>query len=257
MSHVHIPDVPRQHEEKTLSDAFSRTELLLGTDAMQRLAKASVIVFGVGGVGGFVVEALARSGVGRIDVVDDDEVAPSNVNRQILATAQTMGRPKVEVAAERIRSINPNCKAVAHRCFYLPQTADRFDLSTYDYVVDAVDTVTAKLHIIARAKAAGVPVISSMGAANKLDPCAFRVADIDKTSICPLARIIRKEARKRGLGHFKVVFSTEEPVVRRGLDSEPGDPHPRRSGTPGSVAFVPSVAGLILAGEVVRDLCEP
>jgi tRNA A37 threonylcarbamoyladenosine dehydratase len=244
-------------KEATLSETFSRTELLLGGDAMERLAASSVIVFGVGGVGGFVVEALARSGVGRIDVVDDDAVAPSNINRQILATTDTLGRPKVEVAVERIRSINPDCRAVAHRCFYLPQTADRFDLGKYDYVVDAVDTVTAKLHIISRAKESGVPVISSMGAANKLDPCAFRVADIDKTSICPLARIIRKEARKRGLGHFKVVYSTEEPVIRQGLASEPGDPHPRRSGTPGSVAFVPSVAGLILAGEVVRDLCAP
>ncbi|MDO4806578.1 MAG: tRNA threonylcarbamoyladenosine dehydratase [Coriobacteriales bacterium] len=237
-----------------MSEAFSRTELLLGSDAMECLAASHVIVFGVGGVGGYAMEALARSGVGAIDVVDDDVVAVSNINRQILATTEALGRPKVEVAAERIASINPQCQVVAHRCFYLPQTADRFDLTQYDYVIDAVDTITAKLHIISSAKAAGTPVISSMGAANKLDPTAFRVADISKSSICPLARIIRKEARKRGLGHFKVVFSVEEPVIRQGLKSEKDDPHPRRSGTPGSVAFVPSVAGLILAGEVVRDL---
>ena len=237
-----------------MEERFSRTEMLLGSKAMQRLSCKRVIVFGVGGVGGYVCEALARAGVGGIDVVDDDLVVESNINRQIIATTHTLGRPKVEVMVERIASINPDCKATAHKCFYLPQTADQFDLTQYDYVVDAVDTITAKLHIISEAKAAGVPVISSMGAANKLDPTTLRVADITKTSICPLARIIRKEAHKRGLGHFKVVYSTEEPVLRRGKPSDPDDPHPRRSGTLGSVSWMPPVAGFILAGEVVKDL---
>ena len=239
-----------------VDERFSRSAMLLGQDSMERLAQARVIVFGVGGVGGFAVEALARSGVGHLDVVDDDEVAASNINRQIIATTQTLGMPKVEVMAERILAINPYCDVVGHKCFYLPQTSGLFDLAQYDYVVDAVDTITAKLHVITSAKEAGVPVISSMGAANKLDATAFRVADIYKTSICPLARIIRKESRKRGLGHFKVVFSTEGPALRQGAPSDAQDPHPRRSGTPGSVAWVPSVAGLILAGEVVKDLID-
>lgn len=236
------------------SERFSRTELLLGREAMERLARSHVIVFGVGGVGGYVVEGLARSGVGAIDLVDNDEVVESNINRQVIATSETLGKLKVEACAERIASINPACRIRGYKLFYLPETSGLIDLGKYDYVVDAVDTISAKLRIIQKAKQAGTPVISCMGAANKLDPCAFRVADISKTSVCPLARVIRKEARKRGLGHFKAVYSTEEPVIRQGLQGEPGEAHPRRSGTPGSVAFVPAVAGLIIAGEVVRDL---
>ena len=230
---------------------FSRTERLLGTEAMERLAGCRVAVFGVGGVGGFVVEALARSGVGSLELCDKDDVDITNINRQIIALQSTVGRPKVEVAAERIRDINPNCRVTLHRVFYLPETADQFDFSQYDYVVDAVDTVTAKLSLIQRAKEAGVPVISSMGAGNKLDPTAFRVADIYETSVCPLAKVMRRECRKRGIEKLKVVYSTEEALVPRdsGEEAEAG----RRS-VPGSVAFVPSVAGLIIAGEVIRDL---
>lgn len=235
-------------------ERFSRTKLLLGDEAMERLWHSRVIVFGIGGVGGYVCEALARSGIGSLDLVDDDVVCESNVNRQIIASQATLGMPKVDAMAQRVKDISPACIVVPHQCFYLPQNAHEFDLTAFDYVVDAVDTVTAKLHIIASAKEAGVPVISSMGAANKIDASALRVDDITKTSICPLARIIRKEARKRKLGHFKVVYSTERPVIRQGAPSAENDPHPRRSGTPGSVAFVPSVAGLLLAGEVVRDL---
>ena len=235
---------------------FSRTELLLGPEAMDALRRARVIVFGVGGVGGYAVEALARSGVGHIDVVDDDVVSLSNVNRQVIATTSTVGLPKVEVMARRILDINPNCDVTAHQCFYLPQTANLFDFSAYDYVVDAVDTVTAKLQLVARAKEAGTPIICSMGAANKLDPTAFRVADVDKTSICPLARIMRKEARKRRLGHFKVVFSTEPALKPRQPDDVAAELRQGSSNRslPGSVAFVPPAAGIALAAEVVRDL---
>lgn len=237
-------------------ERFSRTQLLVGDQALDKLANASVIVFGIGGVGGYVVEALARCGIGALDLVDDDEVSLTNINRQIIATTSTIGRPKVEAMAERVTDINPTCTVTTHQCFYLPQTADRFDLAQYDYVVDAVDTVTAKLRIIQAAKEADVPVISSMGAANKLDPTAFRVADVDKTSICPLARIIRKEARQRGLGHFKVVFSTEpalKPDLPDGWQAEQRPGSSSRS-LPGSIAFVPSAAGLVLAAEVVKDL---
>ena len=237
-------------------ESFSRTELLLGPDAMRRLAQSHVIVFGVGGVGGYVVEALARAGVGGIDVVDDDTISPSNTNRQILATRDFMGKRKSLVAAERILAINPACEVTAHECFYLPATSSSIDLGSYDYVVDAVDTMTAKLHIVSQAKAAGTPVISCMGTANKIDPTAFRVDDITKTSICPLARIMRKEARKRGLGHFKVVYSTEparKPVGNVDLQKELRAGSSNRS-VPGSVSFVPPVAGFILAGEVVKDL---
>lgn len=240
----------------TVDERFSRTGMLLGAEAMDRLAEAHVILFGVGGVGGFAAEALARTGVGHLDLVDDDVVGITNLNRQIVGLTSTLGLQKAEVMAERVRDINPSCEVTAHRCFYLPETADRFDLSSYDYVIDAVDTVTAKLHLIGRAKEAGTPVISSMGAANKLDPTAFVVADISKTSVCPLARIIRKEARKRGLGHFKVVYSTEpaiEPQGEADLERELRPGSSNRS-LPGSVSFVPPVAGLILAGEVVKDL---
>ena len=226
---------------RPVSDRFSRTELLLGTEAMERLARAHIIVFGIGGVGGYVVEALARSGVGALTLVDGDLVAESNINRQIVATANVIGLPKVQVMARRIQLINPSCQVKAHRCFYLADTADLFDLSHYDYVVDAVDTVTAKLLIAERAQAAGTPVISSMGAGNKLDPTAFRVADIYETSVCPLAKVMRKECRKRGIDRLKVVYSQEPPVQER-------------ADVVGSVAFVPSVAGLTIASEVVKDL---
>lgn len=239
-----------------MSERFSRTALLLGEDALNKLAEARVIVFGIGGVGGYAAEALARSGVGSLTLVDNDDISESNINRQIVALTSTVGMSKAQAMAARVADINPACRVSVHECFYLPQTADRFDLSAYDYVVDAVDTVTAKLQLIRAAKEAGTPIISSMGAANKLDPCAFRVDDIDKTSICPLARIIRKEARKRGLGHFKVVYSTE-PALTPHLDEGWRDELPEgstRRSLPGSVAFVPPVAGLILAGEVVKDL---
>ena len=242
-----------------MQDRFSRTQMLLGPDAMERLANARVIVFGVGGVGGYALEALARGGVGRISLVDDDVVGLTNVNRQIVAAESTLGRPKAQVMAERIRDINPDCDVVAHQCFYLPQTADEFDLSQYDYVVDAVDTVTAKLQLITKAKRAGTPIISCMGTANKLDPTRFLVADIEKTSVCPLARIIRKEARKRGLGHFKVVFSTE-PAMTPDLPDDYREqlrPESSNRSLPGSVSFVPPVAGCILAGEVIKELSSP
>lgn len=241
-------------------EQFSRTQLLLGPEAMAVLARSRVAVFGIGGVGGYVVEALARSGVGALDLVDDDVVCASNLNRQIIATFDTIGRRKVEVMAERVASINPACQVQAHDCFYLPETAGRFDLAAYDYVVDAVDTVTAKLQLAQDAPAAGTPLISAMGTAGKLDPTAFTVADIFETSICPLARVMRKECRKRGIDRLKVVYSTEPPVRRAGeaaaVAPEEAGPHPpRRCGIPPSVAFVPSAAGLIMASEVVRDLC--
>ena len=222
---------------------FSRTERLLGAEAMRQLAESRVAVFGVGGVGGYVVEALVRSGVGALDLVDSDTVCLSNLNRQIIATEQTLGQYKVDAARERAAQIHPACRVRTYRMFYLPETADRFDFSVYDYVVDAVDTVTAKLSIIERAKAAGVPVISSMGAGNKLDPSAFRAADLYETSVCPLARVMRRECRKRGITSLKVVYSTEQPITPQG-DAR----------TPGSTAFVPSAAGLLIAAEVVKDL---
>ena len=226
-----------------MDDRFQRTEMLLGQEAMERLAGSRVAVFGVGGVGGYVVEALVRSGVGALDLIDSDIVCLSNLNRQIIATEQTLGKYKVDAAAERAAQINPDCRIRVFRLFYLPDTADRFDLREYDYVVDAVDTVTAKLTLIESAKSAGVPVISSMGAGNKLDPSAFRAADIYSTSVCPLARVMRKECRKRGIEALKVVYSTEEPVMP-----------PGGGRVPGSVAFVPSAAGLVIAGEVIKDL---
>ncbi len=233
-------------------EIFQRTEALLGSDGMERLKNARVAVFGVGGVGGYAVEALARSGVGGIDVIDSDTVSLSNINRQIIATMNTVGMPKVEAAKERILSINPECKVTTHNIFYLPETADRFDFTQYDYVIDAVDTVTAKLKIIETAKACGVPVISSMGAGNKLDPTKLEVADIYKTSVCPLARVMRRELKKRGIEKLRVVYSTEEAVQSKG-DCEK-DEHKRS--VPASVAFVPSVAGLIIAGEVVKEIAN-
>lgn len=234
-----------------MQDAFSRTELLLGRETMEKLKNSRVAVFGLGGVGGYVVEALARCGVGTLDLIDHDTVSVSNLNRQILATVQTVGRPKAEVAAERVKSINPDAVANALPVFYLPETQDQFDFSQYDYIVDAIDTVTGKLALVRQAYEAGTPIISSMGTGNKLDPTAFEVADIQKTSMCPLARIMRKELKKRGIAHLKVVYSKEEPLTPSQADE--ALPEGRRQ-IPGSVSFVPSVAGLILAGEVIKDL---
>ena len=217
---------------------------------IHKLEQAHVILFGVGGVGGYVAEALARSGIGHLSLVDKDIVSESNINRQIIATMKTVGRPKVEVMKERIEEINPEAKVDIYHCFYLPETADRFDFKTYDYVVDAVDNVTAKIELALRAKAAGVPMIASMGAGNKLDAARFEVSDIYRTSVCPLAKVMRRELKKRGVDSLKVVYSREEPIKNEAAGEE------GRRSTPGSVAFVPSVAGLILAGEVVKDICN-
>ena len=233
-----------------MTEQFSRTELIFGPEAMEKLSAARVAVFGVGGVGGFVVEALARSGVGALDLIDNDTVALSNLNRQIIALRSTVGQYKVDAAAERIRDINPDCKVNALRTFFMPETAGQFDFSLYDYVVDAIDTVTGKIEIIMQARAAGVPVISSMGAGNKIDPAAFEVADIYKTSVCPLAKVMRRELKKRGVKKLKVVYSRELPRTPAG---EP-EKSPHRRSIPGSAAFVPSVAGLIIAGEVIKDI---
>ncbi len=233
---------------------FSRTQLLLGSENMERLKRAKVAVFGIGGVGGYTVEALARSGVGSLVLVDNDQVSLTNLNRQIIATWKTIGRDKVEVMRERILDINPEARVEIRKCFYLPENADTFDFSEYSYVVDAVDTVTAKIEIILRARSCGVPVISSMGAGNKLDPTQLQVADIYKTSMCPLAKVMRRELKKRGVDRLKVVYSTEKPV--QPVEDCEEDSRGRRS-LPGSVAFVPSAAGLILASEIVKDLTEP
>ena len=267
---------------------FSRTELLLGKENMKKLAAARVCIFGIGGVGGYVAEALARSGVGHLELVDNDVVALSNLNRQIVATHDTLGRDKVDVMKERILSINPAAEVVVHKCFYLSETQAQFDFTRYDYVVDAIDTVTGKISLVLQAEAGGTPIISSMGAGNKLDPTAFRVADIYETSVCPLAKVMRKELKKRGVKKLKVVYSKERPVSPLREEAEPFRPicgenaetdtdllqtskiensvtffpekeeerlaaSARRS-IPGSVAFVPSVAGLIIAGEVVKEL---
>lgn len=230
-------------------DEFSRTELLLGNNAMQKLAKSHVAIFGVGGVGGYVAEALARCGIGTIDLIDKDVISSSNINRQIIALHSTIGRSKVDVMKERILDISPDTKVNAYKCFYLPENASDFDFGDYSYVVDAVDTVTAKLEIIARAKALQVPVISCMGAGNKLNPSAFTVDDIYNTSVCPLARVMRHELKKRGINSLKVVYSKETPI-KASVNEED-----RRS-TPGSIAFVPSSAGLLIASEVIMDLCK-
>jgi len=244
---------------------YSRTQLLLGSEAMDRLAASRVAVFGVGGVGGYAVEALARSGVGHFVLVDDDRVCLTNINRQILATRKTVGQYKVDAARERILEINPAAEVETRQCFFLPENADSFDFAGYDYVIDAVDTVSAKIEIVLRAQAAGVPVISCMGAGNKLDPTLFRVSDLYKTRMCPLARVMRGALKKRGVRHLKVVWSPEEPKrpikdaaisCRTHCICPPGTQRKctDRRDIPGSIAFVPSVAGLILAGEVVRDL---
>ena len=234
-------------------DQFARTKLLLGEEAMEKLQRARVAVFGIGGVGGYVCEALVRSGIGAFELVDSDTVSLTNLNRQIIATMETVGRGKAEVMAERMRSINPQVQVKVHNCFFLPENADDFPFEGYDYVVDAVDTVTAKLTIIERARQFGVPVISAMGAGNKLDPSRFRVSDITQTSICPLARVMRKELKKRGIEHLKVVWSDEpprQPVTEGSREETP----PGRRALPGSVSFVPAVCGLVIAGEVVKDL---
>ena len=234
---------------------FQRTEMLLGDAAMERLSKARVAVFGIGGVGGYVVEALARSGVGTLDIIDNDIVSLSNLNRQIIATHPVIGRPKVEVAKERILSINPEAVVNAYQIFYLPDTPSPLNFKDYDYVVDAIDTVTGKIGLVMEAQKAGVPVISSMGTGNKLDPSALRVADIYQTSVCPLARVMRRELKKRGVESLKVVYSKETPVEP--YSNSPafaGMPASERNAVPGSTAFVPAAAGLILAGQVVRDL---
>ncbi|MDY4692827.1 MAG: tRNA threonylcarbamoyladenosine dehydratase [Blautia sp.] len=224
-----------------MPDQFSRTELLLGREAIEKLKNSHVAVFGIGGVGGYVCEALVRSGVGSFDLIDNDTVCLSNLNRQIIATRKTLGQYKVDVMKERILEINPQAEVKVHKCFFLPENSENFHFEEYDYVVDAVDTVTAKIEIIMKAKEAGTPVISSMGAGNKLDASRFFVADIYKTKVCPLARVMRRELKKRGVKELKVVYSEEDPVKTGG-------------DVPGSVAFVPSVAGLILAGEIVKDL---
>lgn len=244
---------------------FSRTELLLGKEAMERLSNARVAVFGIGGVGGYVCEALVRSGIGIFDLIDDDKVCLTNLNRQIIATRKTVGKYKTEVMKERILDINPKAVVNIHNCFFLPENADEFPFEKYDYVVDAVDTVTAKIAIIMKAKEKNVPVISSMGAGNKLDASMFRVADIYKTKVCPLAKVMRRELKKRGVKKLKVVYSEELPTrpledmsisCRNHCICPPGAQHKctERRDIPGSVAFVPSVAGLIIAGEVIKDL---
>lgn len=235
-------------------DEFSRTELLFGREGMERLARARVAVFGLGGVGGYAMEALARSGVGALDLVDSDQISLTNLNRQILATRRTLGQYKADAARDRVLEINPAAKVRACRVFYGPETAGTFDFTQYDYVVDAIDTVTGKLALIQQAQAAGTPVISCMGAGNKLDPTAFRVADIYATSVCPLARVMRKELKKRGIRQLKVVYSQEPPRTPEGALYQETLAGQERRQVPGSNAFTPSVAGLILAGEVLKDL---
>ncbi len=235
-------------------EPFGRTQLLLGSEGMEKLKNAKVAVFGLGGVGGYVVEALARSGVGALELVDHDTVSLTNINRQIFATHSTVGMGKAEAAKQRVLDINPKIQVAARELFFGPDTASLFDFSGYSYVVDAIDTVTGKLALVTAAQAAGVPIISCMGTGNKLDPTRFQIADISKTSVCPLARIMRKECAKRGIRHLKVLFSTEDPIPPApDADTTEELPEGRRS-LPGSVAFVPSVAGLIIAGEVIRDL---
>ncbi len=246
-----------------MENQFSRTELLAGRAGMNRLAGSHVAVFGIGGVGGYVVEALARSGIGTLDLIDHDKVSLTNLNRQIFALHSTIGKYKADVAKERIADINPDAVVNVHKVFYLPEHARLFDFTRYDYIVDAIDTVTGKLALIEQAKKAGTPVISSMGAGNKMDPAAFQVADIYETSVCPLAKVMRRELKKRGIDSLKVVYSKEKPLeplsadsVQKADEAADGRKGIRRKAIPGSYAFVPSAAGLILAGEVVRDLLE-
>lgn len=234
-----------------MSETFIRTELLLGSEGVKKLKQSKVAIFGVGGVGGYVAEALARSGVGSFVLVDKDVVSQSNINRQIIATTKTIGMSKTQVMKERILDINPEAQVEVRECFFLPETAGEFDFTQYSYVVDAVDTVTAKVELVMQAKAAGVPIISSMGAGNKLDPTRFEVADIYKTSVCPLARVMRRELKKRNIKSLKVVYSKEEAMTPKEILSDES-----KRVIPGSVAFVPSVAGLIIAGEVIKDIVQ-
>ena len=247
---------------------FSRTQLLIGKDNMDRLKNARVAVFGIGGVGGYTVEALARSGVGTLDLIDDDKVCLTNLNRQILATRKTIGKYKVDVAKERILDINPDAVVNTYKTFFMPDTAEQFDFSQYDYVVDAIDTVTGKIQLVMQAQESGVPIISSMGAGNKLDATAFEVADIYKTSVCPLAKVMRRELKKRGVKKLKVVYSKEKPLTpiddmeiscKNHCVCPPGTERSctQRRQIPGSNAFVPSVVGLIIAGEIIKDLTVP
>ena len=232
---------------------FSRTEMLFGSEGMERLFRARVAVFGLGGVGGYAVEALARSGVGSLTLVDSDTVSESNLNRQLLATRSTVGQYKTDVAKARVLSINPDAEVITHRLFFLPETADSFDFRGYDYIVDAIDTVSGKLELAVRAQEAGIPIISSMGTGNKLDPTALEVADIYDTSVCPLARVMRRELKKRGVPALKVVYSKEPPLTPLSPPAEADGANPGRH-SPGSTAFVPAAAGLILAGEVIKGL---
>ena len=236
-------------------EPFSRTELLLGKQAMEKLNNATVAVFGLGGVGGYTVEALARSGLGALELVDHDTVSITNINRQILATHSTIGMDKAEAARRRVLDINPDCRVVARKEFFTPDTAANFDFSKYDYVVDAIDTVTGKLALVQAAQAANTPILCCLGTGNKLDSSKFQIADITKTSVCPLARIMRKECAKRGIRHLKVLFSTEDPIPTDPSTVDEELPEGRRA-LPGSVAFVPSVAGLMIAGEVIKDLIK-
>ena len=244
---------------------FSRTELLFGKEAMEKLRRARVAVFGIGGVGGYTVEALVRSGIGAVDLIDDDKICLTNINRQIYATRKTVGQYKVDVAAQRIAEINPDVKVTSYKTFYTPETADLFDFTAYDYIVDAIDTVTGKLALVQNADAAGTPIISSMGAGNKVDPTAFEVADIFQTSVCPLAKVMRHELKRMGIRKLKVVYSKEPPITpiddmaiscRAHCICPPGTARKctQRRQVPGSNAFVPSVVGLIIAGEVIKDL---
>ena len=232
----------------SVKEEFSRTAMVYGEETIERLQKAHVAVFGVGGVGGFACEALARAGVGKIDLFDKDTVSLSNINRQIIALHSTVGMAKVDIMKERIKDINPDCEVNVYNVFYLPENADEYDLSKYDYIIDAVDTVSAKLEIVTRSRYSGVPVISAMGAGNKTDPTMFRVADIYNTSVCPLARVMRRELKKRGIDGLKVVYSTEEPTKCSNQDKNEEKP------VPGSLSFVPSVMGLIIAGEVIKEI---
>lgn len=232
-----------------MKEEFTRTAMLIGEERLEKLSSVHIAVFGIGGVGGYVTEALARCGVGKFDLIDNDTVNITNINRQIIATHDTLGRYKTEVMKERILSINPDVKVNVHNTFYMPENSDEFDFGKYDYIVDAVDTVTAKIEIIINAKKAGTPVISSMGTGNKLDPTRFEIADIYKTSVCPLAKVMRRELKKRGVDKLKVLYSKEEPIKQQQGDGV--------KPTPASISFVPSVAGLIIAGEVIKELtCE-
>lgn len=237
---------------------FLRTELLLGEEAVKKLSAARVAVFGIGGVGGYTCEALVRSGVGAFDLIDDDKVSLTNLNRQIIATQKTIGRDKVEVMKERMLDINPDTDVRIYKRFFLPENAEEFPFAEYDYIVDAVDTVTAKIALVMKAKEKGIPVISSMGAGNKLNADMFRVSDIYQTNVCPLAKVMRRELKKRDVEKLKVVYSEEKPIKPRAdslFDTDENQEHSQKRAIPGSVAFVPSVAGLIIAGEVIKDLC--